>query len=416
MIPMGQEEYKEDFPNSVWPSSITDAVPLSAMVNGTVAVNIPNSDAQDGAGNTYTWGGIVGELGLFGAGAFSDTVTYYTELMISSDGPVEIETAYLLWNDVAGPRHLLNLWVGRLMNPQLTSFGLHSSYVADAFMPAVSVVGLYNPTSDYVLGQGHTDGVEANGIIEHRVGWSAGWLASGAVTGLNLPNAEDAYVHIGVKSGGVALDGEGRYGPNAPDPMKPWAEKSITFDAFTYHGMIVLDNGTGTVAGVIPATPVAQRDRFNAIGGAIRGQLDSLIVSTGLQWEHHARPYPGTAATAGPPPVPGVPDYTDATAFVHYDEIDYVIFPWLVPALRLEFTRTTFEASTPASLFRLIPGVAMLVRPNIKVVVAGDFERAQGLPPAGDWGQAGGQIVAPGPGVNTNFEAEQINATVGLAF
>jgi len=289
-------------------------------------------------------------------------------------------------------------------------------------MPAVSVVGLYNPTGSFTLGQGHTDGVELNGILGHRFNYSLGWVASSAASGLKAPDAEDAYVHIGLKSGGVALDGEGRYGPNVPDPKKPWAEKSITFDAFAYHGMSVLDNGTGVATATGAATPLPQRDGFNAIGGSIRGQYDSLVITTGGQLEAHQKPYQGSAATpaaAGPPPTPatpGNPDFTSSTAVLGYGEIDYVIFPWLVPGVRAEYTRMTVESSNPASLLRVIPGVALLARPNIKVVITGDIERAYGMPVTGSWGPAGGNIVAPGPGVMSKFEAEQINAGVFLAF
>ena len=420
MIPLGQEEYKKTFPDSVWPDKIAAAVPLSAMVNGTLAVNFPDHDAHDAAGQTFNWGNFVGEFHLFGAGAFTDNLTYFTQLTIPTDGTIDIETAYLLWNDIAGPDHFFNLWMGRLMGPSLTSFGLHSSYLNDTFTPAVTIVGLYNPTGSMTLGQGHTDGIEANGIVAHRFDWSLGWIASTMAPGLAAPDSEDFYAHIGVKSGGVALDGEGKYGPNVPDPMKPWAEKSITVDAFAYHGMNVLDNGTGTVPGG-SANPVRQRDGFEAIGASARGQYDSLIVTTGFQLEHHHKPYQGTAATpdtATPPgaPTPGTPDFSDAKGWVQYDEIDYVVFPWLVPGVRTELTRLTFEGSNPASLFRLVPGVATLVRPNIKVTVTGDFERAYGLPPVGSWAPAGGNIVAPGPGRNTRFEAEQINATAAIAF
>ena len=126
MIPLGQEAYEKMFPNAVWPSKIMDAVPLSVMANGGVALNIPGSDAHDVNGNTFTFDGIAEELHIFGAGSFSDTLTYFTQLTINTDG-IDIETGYLLWNDVVGPRHLLNIWVGRLMSPSLTSVGMHSS-------------------------------------------------------------------------------------------------------------------------------------------------------------------------------------------------------------------------------------------------------------------------------------------------
>jgi hypothetical protein len=410
-LALGQEEYKKTFPDTVWPGRISQDSPLSAMMNGQVALNLPGSDAKTGAGNTFTWQGISGEFHLFGAGAFDDNLTYFSQLTIPDDGTIEIETAYVLWNDVAGPRHLLNIWLGRLMSPQINSFGLHSSYLGDAFLPAVTVAGLYNPAGSFTLGQGHSDGVELNGIIMHRVDWSAGWIASSVASGLGLPNAEDAYVHVGLKSGGVALDGEGKYGPNAPDPAKPWAERAITLDAFAYHGLSLIDNGTGIVQGGT-AAPVKQRDTFNAVGASLRAQWDSLVLNSGVQVERHRHPYAGSP---GSDTDPGVPNTAEATTIVQYNELDYVVFPWFVPGVRSELSRThDARAQQYASLLRVMPGIAMLARPNVKIVVTGDIERAHGLPPAGDWSAAGG-IVAPDAGA-TKFEAEQVLATVAVAF
>ncbi len=413
-IALGQEEYKKMFPNSVWPDKIMEAVPLSVMFNGGIPINLPDSAAKDAAGNTFTWSGIEAELHLFGAGAFTDTLTYFTQLTLADSGSFDIETGYLLWNDIVGPRHVLNLWVGRLFAPQLTSWGLHSSYLSDTVMPAVSAAGLYNPSASFVLGQGHTDGVELNGIAAHRFGYSLGWVASSNASGLTTPNAEDVYAHVGVKSGGVALDGEGKYGPNVPDPRKPWAEKSITVDLFAYHGLTRLDNGTGVVAGG-PATQVLQNDRFNAVGCLIHAQWDSLVVVAGAQLQRDDRPYPGTAATANPTggPFPGVPDFSDSTVVQQYDEVDYVVWPWFVPGVRAEYTHATAESASAAELLRIIPGIAMLVRPNIRVVVAGDLEWGHNLPPVGSWTAAGGFVAST---QKSTFEAEQINATFNVAY
>jgi len=423
MIALGQEEYKKTFPNSVWPSNIPDAIPLSVMFNGAVTMNIPGSDAHAAAGNTFDWGGIIGEFHLYGAGALSDTLTYMTQVTLTQTGDNgiqgDIETAYLLWNDIIGPDHAVNLWLGRLWNPQLTSFGLNSSYLGDTRMPGVSVIGLYNNSGAFALGAEtvHNDGIELNGILKHRFAYSVGWLASHTGSGLNALNAEDAYAHIGIKSGGVALDGEGKYGPNVPDPAKPWAEKAITVDVFGYHGLNVLDNGTGTVAGG-SATAVAQPDRFDAFGGTIRAQYDSLVLDGGGQFEWHSHPYMGTPATANPNgnTTPGVADYTSAHGVVTWGELDYVIWPWFVPGVRAEYTLGTAEGSSAFSLLRVVPGVAMLVRPDVKVVVTGDFETAQGAPVAGSWAPAGGNIVGPSAGTQSAFKAETVSAVVAVAF
>ena len=231
-IPLGQEEYKKQFPDTVWPDKIVDAIPLSVMVNGNVAVNLPDSAAKPAAGNNFTWGGIVGELHLFAAGAFNDTLTYMAQVTMESDfgtppGSFDIETAYLLWNDIVGPRHLVNLWVGPPVGAAAHELrAAQLDYLNDTVMPAVSVAGLYNPSACVHAGAGAHRRRELNGIAGHRFDYALGWVASSAAGGLSTPNAEDVYAHLGVKSGGVALDGEGKYGPNVPDPSKPWAEKA----------------------------------------------------------------------------------------------------------------------------------------------------------------------------------------------
>ena len=177
-------------------------------------------------------------------------------------------------------------------------------------------------------------------MILHRFAWAAGWLASSTGAGVSTTlNAEDAYVHIGIKSGGVALDGEGKYGSNVPDPTKPWAEKAITLDAYGYHGMTVLDNGTGTVQGGFPA-PVSQKDSFDVVGATVRAQNDSLVLDAGGQYEWHSHPYQGSAAITSPSGavIPGVPDYTSAQALVAWGELDYVVWPWFVPGVRAEYS------------------------------------------------------------------------------
>ncbi len=416
-LALGQEEYRDIFPKAVWPDQIPQAVPLSMMVNGGVSYNFPNSDAHAANGNAFTWNGVTTEFHLFGAGAFSDSLTYFAQLTLSSEG-VDLETGYLLLNDIVGPRHMFNVWVGRLMNPSLTSFGLHSSYMGDVGTPAISLSGLYNPTGTFTLGQGHTDGVEANGILAHRFTYAVGWIASGAIAGLRLPTSEDVYGHLGYKIGGMSLDGEGPSGAQVADAMRPWAETSLTLDAFAYHGLSLVDNGTGVTAG----TPVRQDDKIDAVGASIRLHLESLVLTSGIQYERHSSPYSGTAATAENPPnpaFPGAPDYRVGKAIAQYNELSYVVYPWLVPGIRVEYTRLTMRPDADgvdgANLIRVTPGVAFALRPNVKLVVTGSFERATGLPPSGSWGAAGGSI-APPVGTVSKLEAEQINAALAWAF
>src|ERR1019366_5258292 len=283
-VELGQEQYKTIFPKAVYPDKIAEAVPLSAWLNGGVSLNLPNSAASSSAAGTpFAWGGILAEMHIFGAGAFSDTMTDMAQLTLETDfgspgGSFDVETGYLLSNDIVGPPHLFNLWVGRLFAPQLTSYGLHSSYLSDTVMPGVSGGALYNPSAALTLGMGHTDGAELNGIAGHRFGYSLGWIGSSNGSGLPYPASEDAYAHLGFKAGGLSLDGES--GAGSGDTSKPWEETALTFDVFGYHGLSRLDNQTGTIPGGSPA-PVQQDDRINALGGLIHAQLGSLVIMAG---------------------------------------------------------------------------------------------------------------------------------------
>jgi hypothetical protein len=396
-VALGQEDYKKVFPEAVWPDTLMEGVPLSAQVNGDVSYNLPKSSAHDAAGHAFSWDSIVSEFHLFAGGAFNDTLTYFAEATFASDG-LDLEHGYLLWSDIVGPAHLVNLWAGRRAGASLTSWGLHSSYLSDTFLPQVSVVGLQNPTGTFSLGLGHTDGVEVNGIVEHWVDYSIGWVASHAAAGLSTPNSEDAYAHVGFKVGGMSLDGEGAGGTLVKNPMRPWEETSLTLDAFCYHGLSLLDNGTGG-----PDAPIGQDDRVNAFGGAARLQLQSLTVTAGMQYEHHTQPHQGLSD--------GSEDPRAGNAYTQYDEINYLVYPWFVPGVRAEYTRVR---QGKVHVLRLVPGIAMLVRPNIKVVVAAEIDQAEGVPPAGDWSAAGVDLQ-PDQGTS-KLEAEAITASLAWAF
>ena len=83
-------------------------------------------------------------------------------------------------------------------------------------------------------------------------------------SGLKSPTAEDAYAHLGVKIGGMSLDGEGASGMATMNAAKPWQETSLTLDGFAYHGLSKLDAGTSALA---PPVPAGQNDSINAVGG-----------------------------------------------------------------------------------------------------------------------------------------------------
>jgi hypothetical protein len=416
-LQLGQDEHKQHFPRSVWPSSIPATVPLSLVAFGALSYSPPGSDLAKSTRSNFAWNDFIRTVSLVAAGSFSDRLTFYTKLSAAANG-ARIDAAYLVWNDLIGPRHLVNLWIGRLQAPQLTSHSYGESYVYYRALPSVSVAGLFNANNPFVLGGGPSDGAEVNGVAAHRIAYSLGWVASTAQAGLaSTPNAEDVYFHVGAKFGGMSLDGEGLRGMTLANPVKPWAETSITFDTFGYRGVTMADNYTNA-----PAL-TAQRSAVAAVGHAIHLSLESFLLNASIQYQSHYRPYAGSYPTPAAPPVrpfsiPGVPDNHKGRGVVGVAELAYVLYPWLIPAVRAEYTVLDSYWGR-SSLLRVMPGVSVLLRPNVRCYVAGDLQRAFKLPPVAagypSWWSAAGGSVSPSGGEASKTSLEKIDAVISWA-
>jgi hypothetical protein len=195
----------------------------------------------------------------------------------------------------------------------------------------------------------------------------------------------------------MRLDGENGNG-KAANADRPWEETAITLDAFAYHS-----RSTVTFPAAIAGDPeIIQQNSANTVGGAIRAQWGSLELDSGLYYEKHSH---------------AQSDGSSATALAQYNELSYVVFPWLVPAVRFEYTRLTpgsacgggGGACPQVKDARLVPGIALLPYPNLKFTIAALLESASGVPPGG-WGSSGGSS----DGATSGIEFQ--NVTVGAAF
>jgi hypothetical protein len=96
-----------------------------------------------------------------------------------------------------------------------------------------------------------------------------------------------------------------------------------------------------------------------------------------------------------------------------FGEVSYVLYPWLVPALRVEYLKLSPTGGPAATDLRMTAGVAALIRPNLKLTLAAMVEKANGAPPGG-WGPASGMAVPPTLTGSVGPELEAV--TLGLAF
>jgi len=383
-VALGQEANKKTFPNSVWPATLPSSVPLAVGVlgAGNLSPDKTASVPRDNNGTRFSLDDFVTEGQIFLAASLSDTVTVFGEVSIA-DGGADVEHASVHFNDLVGPRHLVNLSVGKA-SATLSSFGPHSSYAGGLAIPDVPVTAIYVDSGDPFALSGNAKGLEVNGVYQGRFHYAVGLANSNNGFGGTF-NSENWYAAAGYKVGGMRLDGEGEAGPK--DPMRPWAEEALTFHGFVYHSNEHFADPA--------AVGVAANDVSFTIGGGLRAQYRSAELDLGYYRQSHNRAFFDPAGALG-----------KGTDGAFFGELSYVVYPWMVPFLRVQRITLHPSGGTSVSDLHLMPGVALLVRPNVRLVVAGNVETANGFPQDGagaplGWqggsGDTGALVMTPGP-------------------
>jgi hypothetical protein len=403
-VPLGQEANKKTFPSTAWPSSLPGGSVLAVGENGQ-AVAYPQSSATIPRQNhdvRFTLQDLVAEGHVWAGAALDDSITLWAELTIA-DGGADVEHAQVLFNDLLGPAHALNLVVGRGF-PTLTSFGPHSTYLGDLRLTNLPLTKIYGLSADPFVLVDNYDAVEVNGVLAGSADWSAGVSAGKNNLGARV-NSENVWGHVGYKIGGMGLDGEGYKGPK--DALRPWAEDALTVDLFAFRSREVL-GGPGT------AFTDLTSDTSRTFGVAARGQLGSAELDVAFYAQHHDRGWFGPGG-----------GLASVNANVTSAELSYVLFPWMVPAVRLERIGLRPAGGDNVSDVHLMPGVAFLIRANLKAVLVGNIEWTRGFPVteaggvAWDGGNAdwGNLVAAPkDPGSPGSKQSELASIALFLAW
>ena len=382
-IALGTDEQKKEYPDAVWPGTLSPFAPLAIGFNGAGVLH-PDKNSSAGTADNHAvvnLDGVVSEAHLWAAGSFDDSITFYSEIT-AADGGVEVETASVMFNDLVGPNHAVNLAVGRRVG-SYTSFGPHSTYFADMMMTQVPIAGLYGAMTDPFLFNDNHNGIEVNGVVDSRFGYAAG-LAAG--TNLDVQNSANVYGHAGYKIGGATLDGENTGG--VPQDLEH--EQAVTIDAFAYR----------SISRFSDAALALTKDTQLVLGGSIRAQMAELEFDVGAYWatDDHVT---STAPTT--------------TSVSQWNELSYLVYPWLAVGTRVELLRLAQDGVAAVSDIRLVPGAAALIRPNVKLTLTAPLERATGMPDAG-WGAAGLAAAPADTMSNVGIESEAVQLQLWAAF
>jgi hypothetical protein len=400
LIPMGQEAAKKDFPNSTWPSFMTNVPLLAFGVNSRMTLHPDTGSAAARADNRtmVSFDRLANSGSLYASGNIDETLTVRATVSVSDTG-ASLDEAVVVWSDIVGPRGAVSLSIGNAV-PTLTAWARTSTYVgfaAQFALPATTLFGgagaPFRVTSKYNL-------AELNGILGGRFEYGLGLAAGGHVDGVQP--AENFYGHLAVKLGGMRLDGEGNYAP--PDPRRPWAETSFTLSAFAYQ------SATRYTAASPPSpAKTTVSDRALSLGGHARLQIGSAELNLGGIYEDHPRVTQALDSLGRP----GRASLVMASA-----EVSYLVFPWLVTALRVEHAIVKPSGLASASDTRVLPGIGMQLRSNVKLAISATLEQARGLPTAGgDWSRLSGSGLYLKPADNDTTAGFELSLmTVSASF
>jgi len=377
-IPLGNDRYKEMFPNSIWPSDLPNLPPIFIRAQQQVIFNTdPGPDGIKWDQN------FPREVVLGGAGTFGRDISAWWELAFNptelEDGePPEVERMFITFSNLFAydpeededgvhegnrwitlPRYALNVRIGKL-EPQVFNHALseHARIGVQAGLAVKQRIGAnrfrFEPAQN---------AIEAHGIIRQNNSYVIGFANGGNSGQRENNNNKDVYFRVARKWFGYPLDGViGSAEPVGNDTVRGqspdgdddavysmpgldfWRAWDLETGVFGWWGLSEIKDGA-----------ITRSDYFRRIGVDARLQWFNWDVYGLAYWGHDT--FAGRVAGVDL----GSEDHTSYSV-----QADYYWKPWLVTFVRYE--ETDFEKARAASEEgRIVPGANFIIRQNLKL-------------------------------------------------
>ncbi len=365
-VPLGSDGNKRAFPDAIWPGSISGSSPIAIFFDAEADYNPKYNSADPTTAERFSFGGLGNAIEAVAAGTLGDDISYWGQLALNSDGTLEINRTFLIFSNLIGDSYGFNARVG-VFEPGMFSFSTHRAWME----------GYWFTTRPFSNAMGWTleeiqKGVELNGILNGRLGYSAG-----VVEGFGDPHSDkDYYGHIYYKFDGLRLDGVVE-GGGSQGASQPFIDNSFTIGAFVYGGQAVLDSGG-----------ISQPNNYALYGVDYNAFYGRFNLFGGIQLRKDDNPFLFLSGLS-------------AKSTVWFSELDVTVYPWLLPGVRYEvWDGQGLNASNEVASFtdsQIVPGVVFLVRPNLKMTVRASFAKLNtGATSNGNPVIIPGQSVQPG--------------------
>jgi hypothetical protein len=351
-VSLGAEGNKRAFPDAIWPGSIPGSSPIAFFLNGEADYN-PKVDPR------FTFDGLGSSIEAVAAGTLGDDLSFWGQTALNSDGTLELNRIFLIFSNLIGDDYSFNARVG-VFEPGLFSFSTHRAWME----------GYWLTTRPFSDDMGWTfeetqKGIEVNGMPGGRFGYNVGIVEGYG----NLHSKKDYYGHITYKFGGMPLDGVVEGGPSLGG-SQPFIDNSLTIGAFAYAG-----NSS------IGPSDTPQENSFTEVGGDYNLFYERCNLFGGIGIRHDDQPFVGSIGLS-------------ANTTTWFSELDYTIYPWLLPGVRFE----SWQGQNPGPRgstanytdTQIVPGVVFLVRPNLRLTLRAGFAK---LASNGDTKYQPGQVT-----------------------
>ena len=407
-IIMGDESYKEIWPNAIWPSDIPHLPPVAFRARMGVKQFLDTPTGSPGPDFQFPM-----DYSLLSAGTFGENISWYAGMVLAGRGghggggahgggeaeglEPELERLFVQFSNlfawskyddddgtrlgnrwISLPRHAMNLRVGQF-EPQVIApwSSIHRQLGAQGRLPNLATMGANSFMFEPAL-----RGFELHGVLRQYNSYAIGLVnGNSTMTAWDNNTPKDFYFRVARKWWGYPLDGvigeanivdDG--GPAYEDPsadelgppgMDFWREIAFETGFFGYFGrntVMAEEDENVIFHGEVHGTEehmMMRFDDFYRLGYDTRFQFQDLDLFGACVWGWDSDPVSHDDPNA----------IQSETMFTWFVEADYVCKPWLTLFGRyeeLEFSSADRQEEN--AIARGVTGAVFTVRTNMRVI------------------------------------------------
>ncbi|MFQ5799624.1 MAG: hypothetical protein ACE5H0_13155 [Bacteroidota bacterium] len=339
-VELGDEEWKELFPNSVWPGLLPAEFPIAAYVHQRFVAEFGDSKR----GNRVEFD-MPHELEVFIGGTFGEQFSFFGEWVMFEKGKNApgLKRFFFQLSDLLGAKNAFNIRMGRL-EPAITEGYVDNNRITleHAMTLDYKATGKWRPRDQQA-------GLEFRGILSHRFQYAAGVVNGEKTTISDATDEKDFYGRLAYKFGGLPLDGFQLEELTSLKQTDNWADNALTLGVYTYQGNDeAAANGLDNDFHRFGFDLHGNYNRFDLFAGAIFGTDDNpsgRLIGTEKEKE------------------------LNSTAW--FVEGQYLFYPWLIGGVRVGGVSSDQNGDDKDKFVTISPNITLLARANVRFTVEG---------------------------------------------